>query len=105
MEIRSPLRRRSDMLPPRPPTKTTSMTKLASQLSPKSTTVRLSFVSTYKFKTNQCFLQPPADLRRTTRPAVNLSSNNVESDSDIQDSPRTFFTRVSLFIFYPLIYK
>uniref|UniRef100_A0A914YG02 Uncharacterized protein n=1 Tax=Panagrolaimus superbus TaxID=310955 RepID=A0A914YG02_9BILA len=77
VEIRSPLRRRSDMLPPRPPTRNTSMTKLASQLSPKATT-------------------PPADLRRTTKqpplPSSD-SSNSINADPTAQESPRTFFTR------------
>uniref|UniRef100_A0A914P439 Uncharacterized protein n=1 Tax=Panagrolaimus davidi TaxID=227884 RepID=A0A914P439_9BILA len=62
------------MLPPRPPTRNTSMTKLASQLSPKAAT-------------------PPADLRRTTKPPLPSSDSSNSINTDSQESPRTFFTR------------
>uniref|UniRef100_A0AC35GV03 WH2 domain-containing protein n=1 Tax=Panagrolaimus sp. PS1159 TaxID=55785 RepID=A0AC35GV03_9BILA len=74
VEIRSSLRRGSNMLPPRPPTRNASMTKLASQLSPKAAT-------------------PPADLRRTTKPPLPSSDSSNSINTDSQESPRTFFTR------------
>uniref|UniRef100_A0A7E4VE64 Uncharacterized protein n=1 Tax=Panagrellus redivivus TaxID=6233 RepID=A0A7E4VE64_PANRE len=85
VEIRRP--RRSDMLPPRPPTKSPSMTQLAAQRSHKTSQPSSPEVPITPPRLNQSPVVPKIEI------VDEQENNNTTKPASPQESPRIFFSR------------